>query len=83
VLAAHYLRNCEHVVEIGGHERPITSFLTHHPRSVTSVDPKTPALEARHLMESLAVFAISRGNFSKSSLILSRNPMGWSCWDIR
>lgn len=49
VLAAHYLRNCEHVVEIGGHERPITSFLTHHPRSVTSVDPKTPTLEASTL----------------------------------
>lgn len=42
VLAAHFLRECPHVVEIGGHVRPVTPFLTHHPLSVLSVDPKTP-----------------------------------------
>ena len=49
VLAAHYLRDCEHIVEIGGHERPITSYLTHHPISILSVDPKTTAFEAAEL----------------------------------
>lgn len=49
VLAAHFLRDCDHIVEIGGHRRPITSFLTHHPRSVVSVDPKTLAHEASEL----------------------------------
>ena len=49
VLAAHFVRECEHVVEIGGHIRPVTDYLTHAPRSVLSVDPKTPAYEADHL----------------------------------
>ena len=46
VIAAHTLRDCPHIVEIGGHLRPITGYLTHHPLSVLSVDPKTPPLEA-------------------------------------
>jgi len=49
VFAAHFLRDCPHVLEIGGHIRPITSYLTHHPLSVTSVDPKTKAYEAEVL----------------------------------
>lgn len=49
VLAAHFLRDCAHVVEIGGHVRPITSYLTHTPSSVLSIDPKTPAFEAGQL----------------------------------
>jgi len=40
VLAAHYLRGCEHVVEIGGSRTPITKYLTHLPSSVLVVDPK-------------------------------------------
>jgi hypothetical protein len=49
VFAAHFLRDCEHVLEIGGHIRPITGYLTHHPLSVTSIDPKTTAYEAEAL----------------------------------
>ena len=49
VLAAHFLRECPHVVEIGGHIRPVTDYLTHHPLSVLSVDPKTPAYQAETL----------------------------------
>jgi hypothetical protein len=49
VLAAHFLRDCEHIVEIGGHIRPVTGYLTHAPLSVLSVDPKTPAYEAEML----------------------------------
>ena len=41
VLAAHFLRDCPHVIEIGGHLRPVTAYLTHHPQSVLVVDPKT------------------------------------------
>lgn len=40
VLAAHLVRNCEHVVEIGGHPHPLTDYLTHAPRSVLMVDPR-------------------------------------------
>lgn len=46
VLAAHFVRECPHILEIGGHLRPITPYLTHRPLSVLSVDPKTPPLEA-------------------------------------
>ncbi len=46
VLAAHFVRGCPHILEIGGHLRPITPYLTHRPLSVLSVDPKTPAFEA-------------------------------------
>ncbi|MCO5062851.1 MAG: hypothetical protein M9924_00390 [Rhizobiaceae bacterium] len=49
VLAAHFVRDCEHIVEIGGHIRPVTGYLTHSPRSVLSVDPKTPDYEATEL----------------------------------
>jgi hypothetical protein len=49
VFAAHFLRECPHVLEIGGHIRPITDYITHRPLSVTSVDPKTKAYEAEIL----------------------------------
>jgi hypothetical protein len=39
-LAAHFLRGCPHILEIGGAGLPITSFLTHAPESVTVFDPK-------------------------------------------
>ena len=45
VLAAHFVRDCAHVVEIGGHLRPITPYLTHCPESVLVVDPKVEPLE--------------------------------------
>lgn len=49
VFAAHFMRDCPHVLEIGGHIRPVTPYLTHHPVSVTSVDPKAEAYEAHAL----------------------------------
>jgi hypothetical protein len=49
VFAAHFMRDCPHVLEIGSHIRPITPYLTHHPLSVTAVDPKTEPYEANEL----------------------------------
>jgi hypothetical protein len=49
VLAAYFVRDCPHVIEIGGHAGPITGYLTHHPLSVLSVDPKTAPFEAEML----------------------------------
>ena len=49
VLAAHYVRRCAHIVEIGGYKTPITGFLTHSPQSVLSIDPKTEPLECEEL----------------------------------
>lgn len=48
-IAAHFLRDCEHIVEIGGYKLPITGFLTHQPKSVLSVDPKMDPLECDEL----------------------------------
>src|SRR5260221_14292549 len=49
VLAAHFVRDCPHILEIGGHFRPITSYLTHRPQSVLSVDPRMEPFEAEEL----------------------------------
>jgi hypothetical protein len=48
-LAAHFLRNCTDIVELGGHKAPITPFLMHGPKSVVSVDPKIVPLETDRL----------------------------------
>jgi len=48
-LAAHFLRGCEHIVEIGGHKAPVTAFITHRPATVTSIDPKIEPLTADDL----------------------------------
>ena len=39
VLAAHYVRDCQSVIEIGGFKTPITRFLTRVPAQVLVVDP--------------------------------------------
>jgi hypothetical protein len=49
VIAAHFLRDFAHIVEIGGNRMPITGFLTHRPLSVLSVDPHTEPFEAETL----------------------------------
>ncbi|MGE0212840.1 MAG: hypothetical protein AB7S41_14180 [Parvibaculaceae bacterium] len=49
VIAAHFLADCEHVVEIGGHLRPVTPFLSHGPESVLVLDPKVVPYESNEL----------------------------------
>lgn len=49
VLAAHLVRHCAHIVEIGGAGLPITGFITHRPESVTVIDPKIPEFAASML----------------------------------
>lgn len=49
VMAAHFLRDCETVIEIGGAGLPIARFLTHHPKAVTVIDPKIEPFRAEHL----------------------------------
>ncbi len=41
ILAAHYVRDCDHIVEIGGYKAPITKFVTTVPKSILVLDPKT------------------------------------------
>jgi hypothetical protein len=89
VLAAHAVRDCPHVVEIGGAGLPITGFLTHRPDSVTVVDPKIPAFEGdrlngapcivRHVRAKLQEIAITpSGPYALVLLGLSLKPFGSS-----
>ncbi len=49
VLAAHYVKDCQRIVEIGGFKTPITKFLTTTPESVLVLDPKIEEFHADHL----------------------------------
>jgi hypothetical protein len=49
VIAAHFVADCPHILEIGGHLRPVTPHLHHRPESVLVVDPKVVAYEADEL----------------------------------
>ncbi len=49
VLAAHFVAGLPHILEIGGHLRPVTPFLNHAPESVLVVDPKVVPFEATEL----------------------------------
>lgn len=49
VIAAHFLRNCPHVIEIGGFKTPITLFLTGKHRSVTVIDPLMREFQSENL----------------------------------
>ena len=46
MIAASALRECRHIIEIGGAGLPITRFLQHSPQSVTVIDPKISALDS-------------------------------------
>lgn len=47
ILAAHYVRGCRHLVEIGGFKTPITKFAAPGAHdSITVLDPKMEAFEA-------------------------------------
>jgi hypothetical protein len=88
VLAAHFVRHCPHIVEIGGHIRPITPYLTHRPLSVLSVDPKTDPYESdtlhgfpcavRHLNRKFqdVEFEYSPGSYGLVLLGYSLKPFG-------
>jgi hypothetical protein len=46
VLAAHYVRDCRHIVEIGGYKTPITKFVTKVPDSILVLDPQVDEFRA-------------------------------------
>ncbi len=48
-IAAHFLVGCPHIIEIGGAGLPISRFVTHHPESVTVIDPKIEPLATEEL----------------------------------
>jgi len=87
VLAAHAVRGCADIVEIGGAGLPLTHFLTHAPKSVTVIDPKIPPFSAerlngractvRHLAAKLQAVALEpRPGMALVLLGLSLRPFG-------
>ena len=48
-VAANYLRNCNHILEVGGCSTPITNYLRGTHDSVTVVDPLVDPLQAETL----------------------------------
>ncbi len=49
LVAAHYLRNCRHILEVGGCSTPITNYLRGAHDSVTVVDPLVEPMQAETL----------------------------------
>ncbi len=88
VIAAHFLRDFRHIVEIGGHRLPITFYLTHNPESVLSVDPGSEPYEAdmlngrpcrvRHLARKFqdVAFDVAPRSYGLALLGFSLRPLG-------
>ena len=49
LVAAYYLRNCSHILEVGGYKTPITNYLYGEHESVTVVDPRIEPFHAETL----------------------------------
>ena len=49
LVAANYLRNCSHILEVGGCSTPVTNYLRGDHASVTVVDPLVEPLESATL----------------------------------
>lgn len=49
VLAAHFVKDCANIIEVGGYKTPITTFLTGKHDSVLVLDPLTEPYEAHML----------------------------------
>ena len=49
VIASHHLRECNHIIEIGGAQTPISNFITFKPKSVLVIDPLVKAYESDQL----------------------------------
>ena len=88
VMAAYFVSDCRHVVEIGGHLRPVTPLLTHAPESVLVVDPKVEPYESeelngrackvRHIARKFqeVAFEAPRGEYGLVLLGYSLKPFG-------
>lgn len=88
VIAAHWLRDCDEIIEIGGAGLPITAFLTHRPQAVTVIDPKIEPWSAgtlngapcrvRHLATKFQALdlAVPSARYGLVLLGLSLKPLG-------
>lgn len=76
VLAAHLLRRCDHIIEIGGAGLPITGYITHRPASVTVVDPKIVPFAAESLNGAPCTVRHVQAKLQQLDLEAPRSPFG-------
>ncbi len=50
MIAAHYLKDCDNIIEIGGYKTPITDFLTHDYHQAVSIDPLIEPREEKKIL---------------------------------
>ncbi len=76
VMAAHFLKDCDHIVEIGGAGLPISRFLTHHPKSVRIIDPKIEPFKSGSLNGKPSQVEFIRSKFQSVDLNLKTHKYG-------
>ena len=79
VIAAHYLRGCRAVLEIGGFKTPIAGFLTHTPERVLMVDPIVSEYHAEELNGKPCRVDHVRGRFQEYEIDLPAGEYGMVC----
>lgn len=79
VIAAHYLRDCPVVVEIGGFKTPVTGYLTDAPKRVLMVDPIVPEYHAQELHGSPCRIDHVRARFQEYAFDLPEGEYGLVC----
>lgn len=50
IIAAHYLKDCPNIIEIGSYKSPITDFLTHRFEQVVCIDPLIEPLQKKKIL---------------------------------
>lgn len=50
LIAAHFLKECKNIIEIGGYKMPITGFLTHDFEKALSIDPLIDPKEEKRIV---------------------------------
>lgn len=76
VIAADFLKNCDHIVEIGCFQTPIYNFLTHTPKSVTVIDPFTQNFSSSTLRGQACEIKHIKGLFQDINLNLKEGSYG-------
>lgn len=79
LIAAHYVRGCPIVVEIGGFKTPVTGYLTHTPKRVLMVDPIMPEYHSEELHGKPCRVDHVRGLFQEYEFDLPRREYGFVC----
>jgi len=77
VLAAHFLRPCSTILEIGGFVSPVSDFLVHQPERMIIIDPRITAGSDPLLRGRPCRFERIRSRFQDCTLALA--PQSYGC----